>query len=709
MTVGRYVLGVVAAVCVIGGAGAGAVALRRILVPGVDGALGRLVDAVLAVTLTVLTLELLGTVGLLALTPVVLASVAVGLGLRALATRDALRHPRMRGPVGDATLRRRTPDLLAVVVAVAASGVVLVEWSQLTLQSLHQGMLGFDSLYYHMPWAAQFAQSGHITAIHQTDFDYLTGFFPATSELINALAIVLMGNDVLAPVLNLGWLGLALLAGWCIGSPRGLGPATALGVAIAMATPSMFFSVPGSADTDAMGVFCVLATMALWLNLAPRLGGDRSRGALALVPAAAAAGLAVSTKLTVVAPALAITAAALAAGPAGCRRRVAGVWLPTMMITGGFWYLRNLIAVGNPLPFVSFGLLPVPNPGPLQAPNDYAIWDYVRHWSVVWGFFQRALQSNLGPWWRELIAVAVLGAGLCVVRGPGRYVRLAGLVALVTLVGYIFTPGGAGGPYGHPFAFGWEVRYIIPGLSVALAVAPLARPFAGRWGRWPWLAAMTALLASVLLEPRLWGPGYDLAAGIATGAGALLVGVVLVTAPSRFRAGSSVARVAAAAAALCLATAGLAFAYGGERAYLRGRYRNQRGLPPVTMMWRWADGLRHQRVAMVGTFGWFFGYPVFGPDISNTVVYLGQHGSHGAFTPFRTCRAFRQAVNQGHFAYLITTGRRDVWRRTIVHSPEQDWTRDPAARRVLPAHRAGQIEVWRLRGRLNVAGCPPAL
>ena len=43
------------------------------------------------------------------------------------------------------------------------------EWSAPTLQSYDVGIRTFDSLWYHLPWAASFAQTGHITpaAVHR--------------------------------------------------------------------------------------------------------------------------------------------------------------------------------------------------------------------------------------------------------------------------------------------------------------------------------------------------------------------------------------------------------------------------------------------------------------------------------------------------------------------------------------------------------------
>src|SRR5207248_8601653 len=96
-------------------------------------------------------------------------------------------------------------------------------------------------------------------------------FYPASSELVHGLGIVLLGRDTLSPALNLIWLGLALLAAWCIGRPRGCGPLTLLGAALALATMMMDYSQAGSAANDVVGVFLLLAAAALITNSERRL------------------------------------------------------------------------------------------------------------------------------------------------------------------------------------------------------------------------------------------------------------------------------------------------------------------------------------------------------------------------------------------------------------------------------------------------------
>ena len=51
---------------------------------------------------------------------------------------------------------------------------------------------------------------------------------------------------------------------------------------------------------------------------------------------------------------------------------------------------------------------------------------------------------------------------------------MLGLVALFSLAAYLITPETAAGPSGDPLGFAFNLRYLAPALTLALAVAPLA-------------------------------------------------------------------------------------------------------------------------------------------------------------------------------------------------------------------------------------------
>ncbi|HJS96002.1 MAG TPA: hypothetical protein VJ741_17200 [Solirubrobacteraceae bacterium] len=697
VAIGRYLLGAAALVVICAALGLAAVAIRRRVLADWAGAPARLAEFVIGLGLLIGILEVLGTVGLFAFAPIVIASVLVCLAsLRESGSRpDADRqHATPDSPSsasvgpGDPIRTRPRPGPL-IVIAVLGAATVLAEWGALSIQSYNVGIRGFDSLWYHLPWAASFAQTGNVVSLRFTDVEYLTPFYPATAEMLHGLGIVLFGRDTLSPGFNLFWLALTLLAAYCIGRPRGVGAATLLGAAVALATTMMDYSQAGAAANDVVAIFFLLAGVALLVN-----------GSLVL--AAVAAGLAVGVKLTVLAAVLALTIGVIAIAPRARRFATARAWLVPLILAGGFWYLRNLIAVGNPLPWTSFhGVLPAPAPA-LQQHTGFSVVHYLTT-SGFWSrFAQPALAGGLGRWWWAMLAAAVIGPLLCLAwpRGSGRncvhaevssQTRMLGAVALFALAAYLITPETAAGPAGDPLGFAFNLRYLAPALTLCLAVAPLAPPLTRTAAtRTASVIALAALLTATVVQPRLW-PAHTL--------GAILIGVAALVLLALTR-----IRLALVTAALALLVAG----YPLQNHYLRGRYVYQPNVSSLSTVWAMFRDIHNARVGMVGTFGGFFTYPLYGLDLSNRVQYIADRGPHGSFTPITTCARWRAQVNTAHLKYLITTPARDPWHpRVLSPSPETGWTvTDPAAQPIYRETALGQpIVVFRIRGPLDPGAC----
>jgi hypothetical protein len=701
MSLGRYLIGVAALLCVLGSLGVGAVAVRRYLLPHWCGAHARLAEIATGCALLVGVMEVLGAVGLFRLVPIVLVSIGVGAALRiGLTSRSSVRivRPRAARPGVSAA------DAVFILVSVAGVVVVLLQWTRRSLQSFEHGITGADSIGYHLPHAAFYAQTGQIRSIPYTDFAYLTGLYPATSELFHALGIVLMGNDVLSPGINLIWLALTLLAAWCIGSVRGFGFASMLAAAIVMATPMLVGSNAGTADNDLLGVFFVLAAVALWMHTVDMSTTDMRAYRSGSIIAAVVAGLALSVKINLLAPVGALTLAAIALTPSGWRRKAAGWWIGGLVLAGGYWYARNLVAVGNPLPWFSFGVLPTPHPPPLQQGNNYSLAEYATHPRILDHWLIPALSSNLGPWWPALVAVAVIGPLVCLLSRRDRVVMAAALIALAALVAYPLTPLTACGPWGHPYCMKLNMRYGASGLTLALAVTPLALLFRSQLGRLAAAVGLTTLFVATVALRRPW-TDHSLGRAGAALVLALVVAVIVLLRPrSPIPLRRPLVRTTAATLALSLVLAGVALGYSGTRDYLSHRYTDKHGPDAIYKVWRWARGLHHTQIALVGTLGWFFGYPMWGLDDSNRVAYMGQRGPHGSFRPITNCQAWRTALNRGHYQYVVSTENRIFFTTELLRTPEVDWTRsDPAAKLVLSPNRA--IQVFRLAGPLHPDRC----
>ena len=81
MSFGDYLFGVVGLAAVAIPMALAAVRLRRVLLPGWEGAPARLAEAVLGVALLTVLLQLLGAFGILVPAVLIVASLAIGLGL----------------------------------------------------------------------------------------------------------------------------------------------------------------------------------------------------------------------------------------------------------------------------------------------------------------------------------------------------------------------------------------------------------------------------------------------------------------------------------------------------------------------------------------------------------------------------------------------------------------------------------------------------
>ena len=216
-----------------------------------------------------------------------------------------------------------------------------------------------------------------------------------------------------------------------------------------------------------------------------------------LAAAGFAVGLAAGTKFTVLAMAAALTVAVIVLAPAGRRWAAAGWWFLPALAGGGFWYLRNLIAIGNPLPQLeNLGPISLPHPERLQtARPDFSIAHYATDTGVWREYFGPGLHHAFGALWPLVIGAAILGALLAIIRPSAppsgethkrgnrpslrftgdRIVRWMGGVALFGMLAYLFTPLSAAGLEGDPVAFAINVRYAIPALLIGLALLPLAR------------------------------------------------------------------------------------------------------------------------------------------------------------------------------------------------------------------------------------------
>src|SRR4029077_14914927 len=108
----------------------------------------------------------------------------------------------------------------------------------------------FASLWYHLPCAADMAQTHSVTGMHHVDTVFTNWFYPQNSELLHADGMLLVGRDTLSLFLNYGWLVVAFLAAWCIGRPYGRGDLSVAAAAILLEAQLLGVRGPGGGQYD---------------------------------------------------------------------------------------------------------------------------------------------------------------------------------------------------------------------------------------------------------------------------------------------------------------------------------------------------------------------------------------------------------------------------------------------------------------------------
>jgi hypothetical protein len=609
---------------------------------------------------------------------------------------------------------------LELMIMTAVVALVVAHWGIWTDSALNRGIFNFDSLWYHMPFAADIAQSHSVTGFHHTETVFTNWFYPQNSELLHAVGMLIAERDTLSLFVNYGWLALALLAAWCIGRPYGRGHLSVVAVAILLESHILIVREPAAAKNDLAVAALLLAAIAILITAwaarerdAGGKGGEAGRLALPigwpLAAAGLAAGLAAGTKVTVLALAGALSLAVIVLAPVGRRRAAAGWWLVPALLAGGYWYLRNLVATGNPIPEIgSLGPLTLPHPEHLQtARPDFAISHYATDTGVWADYFAPGLHDAFGGLWPLVLLAGLAGAALALGWGRNRALRWIGGAVLFAVLAYLFTPLTAAGPEGRPTGFELNIRYLLPALLAGLALLPLPRLLDERR---PQRALLAALLVLLVLTDRsdavLRDPSRLFAIGLAT----LVVLVPAGMLAWRSARGLSDRALAAGLAALALAV--VALGYPVQRDYLGDRFRNdvpaEERLPGygLDFAYTWAQDVRDARIGLAGTTAGFLGYGFYGSDLSNRVVYLGEEGPHGAFNAIRGCRRFRQAVDDADLDYLVTSPFLNfVDDDRPVRSPEAGWLH--GAPQVEPVRRSGDVVVWKVGGRLDPGACGP--
>ena len=385
------------------------------------------------------------------------------------------------------------PDAHAVVIlgALACLGVALL-WT-LSVQPINE----WDSLFYHLPTLANWYEAGHFARLApQTD---LTTSYPYGWEVVSALLLMPFREDFLVALPNLiAWILLGLSIA-CIGLE--LGAATTAGVAAA----ALLLTLSGVADNVntihvdiALGAFFMAALYFALLHLQTKsmkwLG--LCLAALGIVAGVKTSGLAYSALL------LALLLALRSAGGTRTARQVekadwsgwaiAIVGICCCLLTGGFWYIKNWVELGNPLGPVAVrigGL--VLFPGSIQA-GELRATTLLHVFRPLSGAYWRSALSD----GREYLGLSFIGLALLALAAlPSLLVRkkgisnrrLLGLLGLAALTGLLHAATPLSGQYGS------NLRYAVPFYGTLALVAAAGATAA----RVPGLALVAIVLVGV--------------------------------------------------------------------------------------------------------------------------------------------------------------------------------------------------------------------
>ena len=352
---------------------------------------------------------------------------------------------------------------------------------------------------------------------------------------------------------------------------------------------------------------------------------------------------------------------------------------------GGYWYLRNLVHAGNPLPWVK-DVGPISLPAPEQAlggREGHSVLGYLGDTSVWSDWLLPGLHHGLTIFWPLIGALALAGLLLCLGRRADPVLRVAALAGLAAALAWLIAPTSASGPDGMPRGFESGLRYLAPALVLGLSLLPAAPPLRSLLMR---TIGTTPTMSQ--FPPHSGGNGD------------------IDQAPGRFavlrshfppHSGGKCDRMAVVVGgALVLAI--VAIGYPVQRHYLENRYaRPTFTTPGLNAAFAWAQGIEGARIATTSTRQ----YPLYGRDLSNEVDYVGEEQPHGGFTAPTTCPRWRELLNAGDYDFVVTSRDR-IEPGKPPYPPTARWTQAPGTTVVL---RKPPTVIYKLSLPLDPSAC----
>jgi hypothetical protein len=392
--------------------------------------------------------------------------------------RDDLARARVAGRRTAALVRESPRRGWIVAFGVVALTTVLRPWVL--------PPLGWDTQVYHALKAGLWVHSGELRFLQPIAYWALYRNYPAGGEVFTAWGMLPFHDDTLAVAPEaVQWAGI-LVAAIALGREMGLREPYATTAAGLFAGLPPLRVVVGSGYVEAATCLTFIGGLAFALRYLK--SGDRG----AFVLAAAGAGLAAATKLTVV-PLAAFLMMCLLARAIETRRWtgvLAG--LAAFLAVAAPWYVYNTVDTGRPFtPYVTLGGLELGNPTPGVRHFSKTLEDAVRpyDWAAEWEGFRRTFgRKDIQPEAFGFLSavpfvVFVLTAPVLLLRRRlDVAVTLLGVVALNVLSLY--------GRDSAPLRMVWpesSSRFWLPAFAVAVPASALwcrRFPRAGRVYLW---------------------------------------------------------------------------------------------------------------------------------------------------------------------------------------------------------------------------------
>jgi hypothetical protein len=685
MPLDDYFVGVLFFAAIWGAAGLVAWTLVRRRLPQLTGAPAVLAFGVLFLGALILFHLIPGALGLLSRVSVLVTA--------ALAALLCLRVPRRpppaepSGPPPAAAPSGRWSTVIATVAVAVVAANVLAAFRHYAPLSPSQ----IDSLSFGLPGVAHWirAESVWDTGAFLRLFPVRT--YPNNGDVVMLATILPWRNDAFLRFAALPLLGMIGLGVYALARElRAPASLAALVAALALSVQALTLPAIDQLKPDVFMQATFVAGCAFLLRSVRT--GDRSD----LVLAGLGLGLAFGSRwygVTEVAAVMALWGVALlvARRPRPPLFRDAAILAAVVLVSGGFWFVRNLALTGDPLYPVKIAPFGVTI---FDAPRDivveklgYSILDRLDQPGVVRHYILPDYSHVLGLPGLVLLVGTLLVFPLAFARrrAGGRLPWVALCVALAALLialVYSATPVSAQGLKDRPLPgiIGANARWLVPALLVASGATAWSLMRLGRariFGE-----ALVALAVIAGVHQTYGAPARDFVLAAALLAAASAAGVWV----ARHREGLPRHRfgLATAAAAALVGLVAL-----GQLSQHRYNDRRFAGATPV-VDWIRGEAPSGHRVAVAG--GWpstafVPTYALFGPRLGNHVAYLGPI-RRAQVLKYRSSSSFLSALERGRYDLLLV-GRLedpdlDNPRRTrlLPDPPEARWARRAGFRQV---------------------------